>query len=220
MKRIVLICSFLTVLTFVGQGQGSIELTDRPFAIQVPTDTAITNFLRSQTAYAQLDKVEQDAVYWINVMRQDPSSFYDLAVAPFLAHFPEAKSSYVNSLRTDLKKSPPLSRLKVTALLVNTATAHASDLGRNKSALSHNSTNGTSFQDRMVAAGVKICAYENIYTGKKDALLSLILLLIDAGVPGTGHRKTLLNPELNSIGVAFQPYGSTGFILVQDFSCE
>ncbi len=73
----------------------------------------------------------------------------------------------------------------------------------------------------MIEAGIKICALENIYEGKKNALEAVILLLIDNNTPGVGHRKTILDKTIHSIGVSFaDKKNGVDYILVQDFSCD
>jgi uncharacterized protein YkwD len=73
----------------------------------------------------------------------------------------------------------------------------------------------------MKAGGVTKCAAENIYTGKNDGLLALIMLLLDIGLDPAGHRKNILNPGLTQMGISIRPHKSNQrIILVQIFGCS
>ncbi|HLO37219.1 MAG TPA: CAP domain-containing protein, partial [Lacibacter sp.] len=85
--------------------------------------------------------------------------------------------------------------------------------------ISHNSSNGKSFAQRLQEAGKYACGAENVYVGSNKALESLITLLIDNGVPDKGHRMNLLDPRYGRMGVSLQNTGSGKGLLVQDFAC-
>jgi uncharacterized protein YkwD len=89
-----------------------------------------------------------------------------------------------------------------------------------KGSLSHTGRGGKSFQKRMEDAGVENCAGENLFDGQDDALMGLILLLIDKGVPGAGHRQALLNPQFREIGIGISYMDKTRMVVVQQFSCK
>ena len=105
------------------------------------------------------------------------------------------------------------------ALLNKTARAHATDISRKKSPISHNSTNGTSFADRMRLSGISTCAGENISLGNQGVLLSVVLLYLDMNLTPAAHRQTLLNKQYTQIGLGCVDYDTDNFFLVQDFSC-
>ncbi len=199
--------------------QGSIALEDKPFVIQITRDEELGKWLESSTAYRQMPKPEKEMLYWVNLMRKNPKGFYDRYIAEFIKQYPESGGSNANSLKGDLNKSADLQLLKPSSILQKEANSHAADVARNQKGLSHQSSSGKSFQQRMKDRGITECAGENIYEGKEDALRAVILLLIDQGVPGVGHRKALLEPRFNLMGSASVPRGKN-FIIVQDFSCE
>jgi uncharacterized protein YkwD len=73
----------------------------------------------------------------------------------------------------------------------------------------------------MRLAGITKCAAENIYTGKNEPLLSLIMLLLDLGLEVPGHRKNLLTPWFSQMGVSIQTHRSMNrVVLVQIFACS
>ncbi len=94
----------------------------------------------------------------------------------------------------------PLPLVEPNALLTKATQEHAYDLVHNQKGISHSSSDGRNFQQRMKDAGITKCAGENILEGNKDALKAIIMLLIDQGVPDKGHRRALLNPSFNLMG--------------------
>jgi uncharacterized protein YkwD len=48
----------------------------------------------------------------------------------------------------------------------------------------------------------------------------LILLLIDTGVPGTGHREALLNPQFSTTGIGVARMNDRRVVFVQQFGCN
>jgi uncharacterized protein YkwD len=120
-----------------------------------------------------------------------------------------------------LDRQPPLQYIEPSGFLSKETRDHAKDLANKQKTISHSSSDGRSFQQRMNDAGVSKCAGENILEGKKDALKAIIMLLIDQGVPDKGHRKALFNPEFNLMACSIMPKkNSENFIQVQLFSCK
>jgi hypothetical protein len=213
---------FLLIPIFIHSisvAQGSIELEDKPFTVTGNPDQKIQDWLSGFSIYKKMTPFERDVMYWVNVMRSNPSDFNDKYVRAFLSQFPEAESRYSKSLAADLKGSPALPLFKPTEILYSASVAHARDLALKQKRLSHSSSSGEDFLARVKKAGIKGCAAENLYEGKDDALKAIILLLIDQNVPDLGHRKSLLDPRLNLMSPGSQPKGNK-FILVQLFSCE
>jgi len=214
-----IIVSFCFNLTF---GQGSIVLSDKPFVITHKKDTTIERVLNTHAAFLNLSPEEKAVVYWVNYARQNPKVFSNTILLPFLEQFPEAKSSYTRSLLSDLSTRSSLPALAPVKKLNDAAESHAKDLGLNQHSISHQSSKGESFKDRLNKFGDFECASENVYEGKEDGLQAVLFLLIDAGVQNLGHRKNILDPAMKYIGVSFFPAkGSDNrFFMVQDFSCN
>ncbi|MDI3322009.1 CAP domain-containing protein [Pinibacter soli] len=179
-------------------------------------DTAIMNYMKRQPAFSKLSNREQDVLYWVNVVRVHPREFYDKYVASYASNNGKANSANVRSLKNELYKASPVTPLIVISTLNQTSKNHATDLARHQQ-FSHSSSDGTTFSRRMAKAGIPGPCAENMYNGGDAALDAVITLLIDEGVPGYGHRRNLLNKNARLIGVAFIPYNSGSFILVQDF---
>ena len=58
---------------------------------------------------------------------------------------------------------------------------------------------------------------ENCSYGFEEAISIVITLLIDEDIEGVGHRKNILNPGYNSVGVAIRPHKDYQFNCVMDF---
>jgi uncharacterized protein YkwD len=164
---------------------------------------------------------EKRFFYWSNFLRQYPKRFNQEIIDAFLKEFPEAKGKEAESLRKELLSLSALSKYKFSDLLADLSLEHANDLSENSSQISHNDSKGRSFAQRMKLGGVTKCAAENIYTGKNDGLLALIMLLLDIGLESAGHRKNILNPSFTNMGLSIRPH-QTGqsIILVQIFGCN
>lgn len=202
--------STLLIVSFFGfylsaMAQGHITLTDKDFVLKHEKRSDILSRLDTLTGYKSLPATEKEAIYWLNLVRMYPKQYNKEVVLPFLEQFPEVKSSYSESLISELNTVLPTSFLIPHTKLNTIAHTHAKDLGSTGHQISHNSSSGATFQKRMNDGGIFSCVSENIYQGKARALQSVLFLLIDNGVPNLGHRKNILNKDMHSIGIAFYP---------------
>jgi uncharacterized protein YkwD len=123
-------------------------------------------------------------------------------------------------LQEELLAVSGLSALSINGILNGVAKEHALDLARNTDQISHIGTDGRDFSRRISYSNYKKCASENIYTGKNDPLLSLIMLLLDIGYESKGHRKNLLSPNSLEMGLSIKQHRSKQrVVLVQEFGC-
>ena len=56
---------------------------------------------------------------------------------------------------------------------------------------------------------IKSFSAECIYYGSGDAGRTVVALLVDKGVPSLGHRLSILNYRMKTVGVSFGPHGKT-----------
>ncbi len=213
---------FLLIFCFygvLGRSQGAVILQDKTFIYQHVTDSAIVKSLKASAGYQQMSLLERDVAYWIAVMRKDPATFRVKYLKPFLSQFPEMQGASSRSLDKELSQASSLSALLPATNLNKAASLQAAYLAEaNK--FTHTGRNGKSFKQRMEDVGVRECAGENLFEGKADALVSLLLLLIDQGVADYGHRKALLNPAFTKVGVGSAEEKNGTVIMVQVFSCQ
>ncbi len=217
MKHTVL--GIFILLSVQSYSQGTVVLIDKPFLAERQADTSITNAFQKEPQYNSLSKSGQELLYWVNLMRKNPVLFKDRYILPFLEQFPEAQSKESKVLLTRMSGINILPGLTLSPLLTGTSQDHASYLA-GKKVISHTGRGGKGFGRRMAEAGVTECAGENIFDGQDDALVVLILLLIDTGVPGAGHREALLNPEFNTTGIGVSPMDGKRVVFVQQFGCQ
>jgi len=121
-------------------------------------------------------------------------------VLPFLKQFPEANGKEAKSLEKDLKASAKLNLLSFSLAASDAAKIHCADLTLKQNGIGHNSSDGKNFSTRMRLAGITKCAAENIYTGKNEPLLSLIMLLLRLGTGSPGAQKKPIDPLVQSDG--------------------
>ena len=119
-------------------------------------------------------------------------------------------AKYVNQERA--KKDLP--KLKVHASLVTAARAHAADMGTQKY-FQHDSLDGSTFADRMVAAGYDREGYRNWRAGENIAwgsgLYSAPSLIVAQWMDSPAHRAVILSKSFKEIGVgavSTEGYGS------------
>ena len=208
----------LTVHFSTAAAQATLFLDDKPFLYKFEKDSIIWRELASNNDFQQLEKEEKEFFYWVNVFRSNPKWFYEQPVVSFLNQFPEANTAEAKSLRDDLFSARPMPKFIPDYRLMAAAKAHALDLSVSGQ-ISHISSSGKGFQERIGLVGNFTCAAENIYSGSVNGLEALILLLIDHGVPGLGHRKNLLNPSLQRMGVSFKGLERKIGVLVQIMAC-
>jgi len=215
------IALFLFALPSLLMAQGNFTLNDIPFELNIARDQAIQQHLDKELAKSGLSTGEKEFFYWVNYMRKNPNQFYNDCVLPFLKQFPEANGKEAKSLEKDLKASAKLNLLSFALAASDAAKIHCADLTLKQNGIGHNSSDGKNFSTRMRLAGITKCAAENIYTGKNEPLLSLIMLLLDLGLEVPGHRKNLLTPWFSQMGVSIQTHRSMNrVVLVQIFACS
>jgi hypothetical protein len=220
--RISKLLFFSIFLFFFGRTQesGSIDFDDRPFQLTLPKRVFILDRLKENEAYKISLPEEKEFIYWVNYARLFPKHFKDSVVIPFLEHQPRLKGSYANSLLKDLERQPELPFLVPETRLTDAARLHATDLAKRRDGqLSHNSSTGKKFSDRMRALGIKFCYAENIAESPQNTLIAVLLLYLDINVSNLGHRLNLFNPSYTIMGVGVSRRPNQQFIVVQDFGC-
>jgi Cysteine-rich secretory protein family len=210
----------LLVVFLASRGQGVVVMDKRDFEVTRVRDTGVDRFLSDFPRLKELGTLDQEAFYWVNLLRKDPSRFYEQYVRPFGEQFPTLKGANFSSLEVDCRNAGTLKMLSPAPHLQKEALRHAQDLAKNIGKISHSASDGRNFAQRMADAGVRRCGGENVFEGESEALVALILLLIDEGVPGLGHRKALLNPVFDILGVASEESANGRFFMVQLFSCQ
>jgi hypothetical protein len=212
---------FFFLFPVYGLSQAYFKLTDKPFLYDCPPDSAINDWIKAESRGKGLTPDESSFFYWVNFVRKNPISFRDFILIPFISQFPEVVGAESQALFNDLSNTDEVSLLRLSPALTSLSRDHAKDLVYRKGKLTHNSRMGFSFSQRVKSAGILGCAAENLYTGKSDALLALLMLLLDLGLEPPGHRINLLSTTYKSMSVVISTIPSTGqVVLVQNFGCN
>lgn len=210
----------LLLLPCFSWAQAYFKLEDKPFVPPNWTDIQVKEQVIKQVDGKNLDAQEISFYYWCNMMRKNPSAFYEKVMLPFLKQFPEADGAAAKTLAEDMKAIDRLPLFEYNSMARSAALEHVNDLVK-MDKLSHQGSDGRSFSQRMRINGIARCAGENIYTGKADGLLALIMLLLDIGLDPPGHRKALLSPNYYYMAPAIRPHRSASrAVLVQVFVCK
>jgi hypothetical protein len=211
----------LILISAVAQAQKSnrINIQVREFPALPPKNSEILKFISSFPESRGLSATALEWFYWTNYSRQNPKAFWDSVVAPIIKIYPQFNTSYATSLKKDLYRNQKLPMLKPNQILGRLAQAHASDLARTGS-LSHSSTNGVPFQQRVFKGGIARCAAENLSLGIPNTVFSLVLLYLDEGIPDLGHRSNLLSAYYVEMGIGLSKTKNDYTLIVQDFACD
>jgi uncharacterized protein YkwD len=94
-----------------------------------------------------------------------------------------------------LRKTPRLSTLQPLQCLYVAARKHGNDQ-RKRGATDHQGSDGSWPWDRVLRECSDLKdGNENLVGGPANIRRAVILLLVDDGIEGRGHRKTTLNPD-------------------------
>ena len=119
-----------------------------------------------------------------------------------------------------LKSTEPLPVLKVSAGLCKAAKDYVNDQGP-IGGKGHIGTDGSKFWERANRYGTDgNPGAENISYGKSSAEEIIISWLIDAKTPSRGHRKNLLNPDYNYMGVGCGYHSQYDSMCVLDLAVD
>lgn len=209
-----------TTYTTKAQGYSQVVLTDIPFEPSITIKKEIKERLEQSPVFQSADPISRSFMYWVNYSRLYPKEFRDSALIPYLQQQPRLKGKYANSLLETLDKANALPFLDPEEKLSKAARDHAKDIKRN-GIVSHRSSDGSSFGDRMRKVGYRGCTAENISLGKDNwGLSSLLLLYLDINLPDLGHRKNLLNPNYSKMGISSLQLDGDQTLIVQELGCE
>ena len=117
-----------------------------------------------------------------------------------------------------LESARPLGPLRFNEGLARAARLHARDLGP-RGGLEHVGADGSSLSERLNRLGSwQGLVAENISTGEDDARQVVLQLLVDDGVAGRGHRRSLFHPDLHQAGAGVAPHRDYRVVVVIDYA--
>ena len=146
-----------------------------------------------------MNSEETDMVNEINLIRSNPVGYI-----PYIEDYVkdlQKNGDMGNSIQTayeliaELRKTPRLSTLQPLQCLYIAARKHGNDQ-RKRGVTDHQGSDGSWPWDRVIRECAQLKdGNENLVGGPANIRRAVILLLVDDGIEGRGHRKTTLNPD-------------------------
>lgn len=162
---------------------------------------------RTNATTSKMDQIEQDVLYYINLVRINPEKFNTEVLIPYLKESGRQYSKkYTRSLKKELNKTQSLPPLNYTDKLFDFAKHHARTTGK-IGKVGHRSVMMKSYKTRTKKL-LKAYSYvgENIHYGSNDPKKIVLELLIDDGIKNLGHRKNILSKNFVFASVSLQPH--------------
>jgi len=176
-------------------------------------DPEVVHTLYTSRNLPYLNEEEEKVVLFMNMARHDGALFEETFLESYILENQVENTSYVRSLKRDLGKTAGLPVLVPEKDLTALAQKHAVRFGE-EGRVGH----GDLARRFAPLRGNPYMAWgENCSYGYSDAISIVINLLIDEGIRDVGHRKNILNPEFNSVGVAIRPHQTYRDNCVMDF---
>ena len=174
-------------------------------------DQEMLNKANTAKNISWLSDEEKKIIQLCNLARLNGPLFAETFLTDYLID--KKASKYSRSLKKDLNKLDKLQVLEPDKVLHEIARGHAEISGK------RGTTGHQRFKSRysnLFKQGFTSYA-ENCAYGFEDAVKNVMELLIDEGISNLGHRKNILNPEFNAIGVSIIPHKRYQFNCVMSF---
>ncbi|NQV52314.1 MAG: hypothetical protein HQ500_03985 [Flavobacteriales bacterium] len=163
---------------------------------------------------------EKEAVYYMNLVRINPKLFSETFLKDYIKDHEIKRDKEVRGLVDELESMDGMGILRPSEQLTSFARQHAKDMGES-GRTGHNSSSGAPFHKRIEPLQIKFAAInENCNYGNEKGVDAVIDLLIDRDVPNLGHRRNILDPEMELVGVAIEAHRRWRFNCVQDFGTK
>ena len=177
--------------------------------IITPFETWNSNDLRLSNSAKELKELsfqEKKVIFYINLARINGNMFVETYLKDYMEDVKIPKNNYYKSLVKTLKGQPRLSVLTPNKELIDECIQHAQEMGR-LGKKGHRSEELESFEERIKSFNTKFNKVkESNQYGEPDALAIVIDLLIDDEQESLRHRKMLLDPEANYVGVGIRAH--------------
>ncbi|MGV3629991.1 MAG: CAP domain-containing protein [Bacteroidota bacterium] len=190
-------------------------------------DTSRVDFARLNTAKnaAYLTLSEKQMVQEINFVRCYPKEYAAIVAAELSKRSAEKEGLKpdefvaLHELIAELKAMKPLTPLQASECISKAAKKHGADM-KTHGFIAHDGSDGKEPHDRMKAAcGTVSTSGENIGGGDETIRGKVIELLLDEGITGRGHRRTLLDKDWTHVGVHYvKKVGLIEDVWIQNFA--
>ena len=176
-------------------------------------DAEVVRSLNTASDAEYLNDEEKKVILFMNMARYDGTKFSETFLEAYIQEKGLDNNTYIRSLRRDLKKAHRLNPLLAEKDLTAVAQGHARLTGEK------GSTGHERFKQRFEAlmGNPYLHVGENCSYGYERAIDIVLSLLIDEGIKDVGHRKNILAPDFNAVGVAIRPHKTYRVNCVMDF---
>jgi len=177
--------------------------------------------LSSSFAGARERSLDSDVLYELNLARTQPQAY--ARTLQTAARLSRASGAYDDPAAFAeaidfLERQPALPPLGADPALEDAALAHADYQGP-QGGFGHQGPGGESLGERLHRNGAFASFMaEDISYGYANPREVVLQLIVDAGVPGRGHRNNIFNPAFREAGVACGPHRVYGAMCVVDFA--
>ena len=179
-------------------------------------DAEVVATLNTAAGTDYLNQEEKKVILFMNMARHNGPLFSETFLDAYIQENRLQNNSYIRSLRRDLKKTSELPLLLPEKDLTAIAQGHAVSTGKK------GTTGHSGFKKRFepLMGRPYLHVGENCSYGYERAIDIVISLLIDEGIDDLGHRKNMLAPDFNSIGVAIRAHKTYRVNCVMDFAAQ
>ena len=176
-------------------------------------DPEVVRSLHTAEGVPFLTEEEQKVILFMNMARYDGDRFSESFLETWLEENKVEDASYLRSLRRDLKAANGLDPLMPEEDLSEVAQGHALTSGKS----GHTVHKDINKRFAPLKGNPYVAWGENCSYGYSEAITIVMTLLIDEGIENLGHRKNILNPDFNSVGVGIRPHRDYRVNCVIDF---
>lgn len=180
-----------------------------------------------------LSDEEKNIILVTNMVRSNPVRFADLYIKPLFSYLHNKKinlpdgqiliisegRALLNELYKQLIKTKSMNILYPSPGLTLAAKLHGENL--QKSSKVDHGSGKNSLENRINKYGKwQYCIGENITTYYQSPMLIVISLLLDDSVKSRSHRKNILDPSFNRIGICFTNHKKFHFLSISIYACD
>jgi len=206
--RLALFLSFACL--FIRSPSAATQATARP---------AVPARITGAAVIREMNLARQNPTFYAGLLeqtRQDYSGNFCRALDIVPLRTQESSRAVDEAIRF-LRGVKPLSPLVLSPGLCLAAADHCREQATG--AIGHYGSNRTNPGERISRYGAFGQGWaENIAYGRHSARDIVIALIIDAGVPGRGHRKNIFNRTYDVAGAAYGPHAKFGSVCSIDFA--
>lgn len=163
----------------------------------------------------RLGSDERHILLLLNLARMNGPLFAQTFLEYFIDSVKYERNSFLESLILQLSQLSPLPIIVPDSELTAIARSHAHTMGENGQ-VGHNDFDRR--YESPLSKGKMVA--ENCFYGPAKALIIVSELLIDNGIADLGHRRNILDPQFNQIGIAIAPHTGYGTNCVMSFASD